>query len=125
MTRNGNAAGSGSSHLPATITAGGITRAVSGHMRGMPHPGITAERVRHALENWILRGVRIDVLGDESMCYIGPAPGLREMLRVAVSMDDERIITAFSDQGATRALRRGDDDYFDLEYEDWEKRDEH
>ena len=94
-------------------------------MRNMPHPGITTERVAYALEYWILRGVRIDEHDEESICYIGPAPGLRGMIRVAVSMDDERIITAFADQSATRALRRGDDDYFDMEYEDWEKRVEH
>ena len=108
--------------LPDTITAGGRTRAVSRHIRDRPHPGITAERVRHALENWILRGLRIDEHGGESTCYIGPAPGIRGMIRVAVSPDDEKIITAFADQGATRALRRGDDDYFDMDYEDWEKR---
>ena len=56
------------------------------------------------------------------MCYIGPAPGMRVMIRVAVSMDDEKIITAFEDQRATRALRQGNDDYFDTDYEDWEKR---
>ena len=53
------------------------------------------------------------------MCYIGPAPGIRGMIRVAVSMDDENIITAFADQGAARALRQGNDDYFDMDYEDW------
>ena len=117
--------GDSSERLPETITAGGRTRTVSGHMRRRPHPRITAERVRHALANWILRGVRIDEYGEESMCYIGPAPGIRGVIRVVVSLDDEIIITAFADQSATRALRRGDDDYFDMDYEDWEKRDEH
>lgn len=117
-----NADGSDSSRLPATITAGGRTRTVSWHMRDKPHPRITAERVAHALENWILRGVRIDELGEESICYIGPAPGIRGMIRVVVSLDDENIVTAFADQRATRALRRGDDGYFDMGYEDWEKR---
>ena len=59
------------------------------------------------------------------MCYIGPAPGIRGMIRVAISIDDEKIITAFADQRSTRALRRGDDDYFDMVYGDWEKRNEH
>ena len=125
MIRNGSVAGSGSSRLPATITANGRTRLVSHHMRNKPHPRITAERVAHALENWTLRGVRIDSYGEESMCYIGPAPGIQIMIRVAISMDDEKIITAFTDDRATRALRRGDDSYFDMDYEYWERRDEH
>ena len=59
------------------------------------------------------------------MCYIGPAPGIRVMIRVAISMDDEKIVTAFTDRRATRALRQGDDSYFDMDYEYWERRDEH
>ena len=114
-----------SERLPNTITAGGRSRVVSRHLRGRPHARITANGVAHALENWILRGVRIDEHGEESMCYIGPAPGIRGMIRVAISMDDEKIITAFADQRATRALKRGDDDYFDMVYGDWEKRNEH
>ena len=36
------------------------------------------------------------------MCYLAFVPGMMEMVRLAVSMDDERIINAFPDRTATR-----------------------
>ena len=88
--------------MPETITAGGRTRTVTQYMRNHPHLGITAKRVENVLENWLIRGIRTESDGRQSRCYIGVVPGLDEMVRVAVSMDDERIISAFQDRTATR-----------------------
>ena len=45
-------------------------------------------------------------------------------MRVAVSMDNHRIATAFVDTSATSALHSGDLDYFQRNYELVEMRDE-
>ncbi len=46
------------------------------------------------------------------------------MLRVAVSLDDELIITAFPDRTATGHWNKGNLDYFDRTYQSLEVRDE-
>ncbi len=45
-------------------------------------------------------------------------------MRVAVSIDDRRIISAFLDTTATEKLNSGDIDYFQRNYERLEVRDE-
>lgn len=120
---NGYAAGSGSSRLPATITAGGRTRAVSRHMMDETHRTITAERVRHVLENWVIRGIKTESNDRQSLCYWAFVPGLGNMVRVAVSMDDSLIITAFQDRVATRNWNRGDRAYFVRHFRNLEVRD--
>ena len=108
--------------IPPSITVGGKTQTVSLHLQSAPHIGITAERVAYALGNWLIRGVRRETDGSESMCYIAAVPGLNELVRVAVSMDDERIITAFLDRTATRHWNREDKDYFVRVYQNLEER---
>ena len=123
MIRNGSVAGSGSSRLPATITANGRTRLVSRHARDDAHIGITAEIIEHVLENWEIRGVKTDSDGRQSLCYWAFVYGLEKMVRVAVSMDDTTIITAFRDSPATRKWRKLDISYFDRKYRRLEVRD--
>ena len=123
MTRNGYVAGSGSSRLPAAITAGGKTRAVSRHARDDTHIGITAEVIEFVLENWAIRGIKTDADGRQSLCYWAYAAELEKMVRVAVSMDDTTIITAFRDTPATRKWRNLDLAYFDRKYRRLEVRD--
>ena len=109
--------------LPQTITAGGKTRAVSQHMRNYPHPGITAERVGRVLDHWMIRGIRTEHDGSQSRCYMAFVAGLDEMVRVAISMDDEIIITGFRDRTATRHWNKGNRGYFIRNYQDLEERD--
>ena len=45
-------------------------------------------------------------------------------MRVAVSMDDRRIASAFADDTATEKMNRGDIGYFQRNYEQWEMRNE-
>ena len=110
-------------NLPETIVAGGRTRLVTQHMRNDPHKEINAERVKHVLENWVVRGIRRERDGRLSWSYLAFVHGLEEMVRVAVSMDDERIITAFPDRTATRHWNSGNRDYFDRTYQLLEARD--
>ena len=113
----------GSPRLPETIAAGGRTRTVSQHMRDFTHPGITARRVERVLDDWVLRGVHSGPDGRESMAYFAPVPGLASMVRVAVSMDDAVIITAFRDRRATRHWNQGDLDFFNRSLLNMEVRD--
>ena len=102
----------GSRRLPRTITAGGRTRSVTRHARTETHPGITAKRIERALEDWVVRGVCKDKDGILALVHWGFVPGLRRMIKVVVSLDDERIITAYQDRNATNNWKRGDRAYF-------------
>ena len=102
--------------LPETITAGGRTRLVTRHLRNDPHEEIDTKRVEHVLENWLVRGIRREPDGRLSWSYLAFVHGLEEMVRVVVSMDDERIITAFPDRTATRHWNGGNRDYFARTY---------
>ena len=39
--------------LPETITARGVTRTLTKHLRDDAHSGVTASRIQHVLENWV------------------------------------------------------------------------
>ena len=93
-------------------------------MRASPHLGITARRVERVLNDWVLRGIRTERDGSQSVAYFGMVPGVDGMVRVAVSLDDAVIITAFRDRTATRHWNRGNLNYFTLTYTDLEARDE-
>ncbi len=75
---------------------------VTHYLRTTARKGITPKRVERVLEHWVIRGIRIEDNGRQSWCYMAFVPDLREMVRVAVSMDDERIINAFQDRTATK-----------------------
>ena len=98
------------------MVAGGKVRLLSQHLMENPHPGITEQWVAHILENWEIRGTRTDAFGKQSWCYLAVIPPLGMLVRVAVSMDDGMIITAFPDSTATKHLERGNWAYFDDVY---------
>jgi hypothetical protein len=52
------------------------------------------------------------------MAYLGWVEhgGVERLMRVAVSMDDRRIVTAFLDTAATEKLNSADFDYFQRNY---------
>ena len=114
--------GSDNERLPETITAGERTRAVSGHAIHDTHEGITAEIIEFVLDNWVIRGVKTDADGRQSLCYWAIVPQLEKMVRVVVSMDDTTIITAFRDTAATRHWNKGNLSYFVRHYQDLEER---
>ncbi len=110
--------------LPPSITAGGKTRIVTQHLRDNARLGITEHSIVRVLECWAIRGVRTEEGGRQSVCYLAFVCGMTEMVRLAVSMDDERIINAFPDRTATRHWNKRNTGYFERVYEDLEVRDE-
>ena len=115
--------------LPDTLNAGGITRLVTAHLQRQAvsiHDEITLERLISVLNNWVVRGIRHDCRGRQSIAFLGwiAYGGGRRLMRVAVSIDDQRIISAFLDTTATEKLNSGDMEYFQRNYEGLEVRDE-
>ena len=108
--------------LPREITAGGLTRTDTHHLQNDPRPGITARRVQYVLDNWLIRGIYTDSRGTRSWGYLAFVTGLDKMVKVAVSLDDERVVTAFLDRTATGHWNRGNRDYFETHYENLEIR---
>ncbi len=90
--------------LPETITAGGVTRWLTRHLREEPDDGVAADRIQYALENWVVRG-------------------RDELLRVPVSLDDAEIITAHFDEHAAGRIVAGDRPWFQQRCRDLEVRD--
>ena len=90
------------------------------------HAGITIERIEHVLENWMICGTHTDEEEEQSIVYLAfvPARGLRNMVRVAVSMDDKVVITAFADRKAATNWNHGRFGYFSERYRDLEMRPE-
>jgi len=106
--------------LPPTLTAGGKTRIVTRHLQqqALRRRELTEERIVDVLENWVIQGVRTDIYKRQSMVYMGwvEYEGKNRLMRVAVSMDDQRIITAVLDGTATDKMEKGDWDYFRRHY---------
>ncbi len=92
--------------LPPTLTAGGKTRIVTRHLQqqALRRRELTEERIVAVLENWVIRGIGVDSRGRPSMNYLGWVEynGERRLMRVIVSMDDQRIVTAYLDRPATK-----------------------
>jgi hypothetical protein len=108
-----------------TIVAGGKERTLSSHAIQTRRPGITNARISFVIDNWQLRGIYSDPqTGRDSRVYLAFVPGMARVVRVAVSMDGSRILSAFPDRNATRNLARGNRDYFADKYRDLEERDD-
>ena len=91
--------------LPETITAGGVTRWLTRHLRDNPDPGVTADRIQHVLENWVARGICRDGRNNrEAIVYWGFVPSRKDPLRIPVSLDDQEIITAHFDEPAAKRI---------------------
>ena len=110
--------------LPETITAGGVIRWLTRHLREEPDDGVTAFRIQYALENWVARGICTDGRGRrEAITYWGFVPGRQEMLRVAVSLDDQEIITAHFDDAVAKRIEEENRPWFRRRCRDLEVRD--
>lgn len=105
---------------PQTLTAGGIRREITTHLQlqAATRHEITEQHQFGVLDNWVVRGSRHDESGRPSMAYLGWVEhgGVERLMRVAVSMDDRRIVTAFLDTAATEKLNSADFDYFQRNY---------
>ena len=109
--------------LPETITAAGVTRWLTRHLRINPRVEVTADRIQHVLENWVVRGICAGESGRETITYWGFVPGRDEMLRVSVSLDDEEIITAHFDEHAAGRIVTEDRPWFQRRCRELEVRD--
>ena len=114
--------------LPSILTVGGIQREITFHLRQQAEKRseITVQNLATVLHNWVVRAVRYDESRRPSVVHFGWVEhnGVQRLMRVAVSMDNQRIPTAFVDTSATAALHNGYLDYFQRNYEQVEMRDE-
>lgn len=109
--------------LPETVTANGVTRRLTHHARRKAEEGITTEAIQYVLEHWRARGSCVDSRNRETMTYWGFPPGWNSMLRVVVSSDDQRVITAHRDYKAARRLADAGRPWFAGRCRDLEVRD--
>ena len=110
--------------LPETITAGGVTRWLTRHLREFPDRDVTANRIQHTLDNWVVRGICKDGSGRrEAITYWGFVPGRAEMLRVVVSLDNQEIVTAHFDEFAAGRVEDQGRSWFQRRCRDLEVRD--
>ncbi len=108
-----------------TIFAGGKERTLSNHAIQTRRSGITDTRIAFVIDNWQLRGIYSDPqTGRDSRVYLAFVPGVARVVRVALSTDGRRILSAFPDRNATRNLARGNRGYFADKYRDLEERDD-
>lgn len=88
------------------LTANGKTRNVTHHLQqqALVRRELTEERIITVLGNWGIRGVGVDRFGRPGMNYLGwvDYEGETRLMRVVVSMDDQRIVTAYLDRPATK-----------------------
>ena len=92
-------------------------------MQQMKDRKVTRAQVKQVLDNWILRGIRTRGDGSQSITYYAFVPAHGKLVRVAISIDDERVTTVMPDRTATNHWDRGTLDYFDR-LQDLEMRDE-
>ena len=121
--KTGRSRGCPSCGSKRALDAGGRVRTITRHMIDDPHIGMTRKVVAYALNNWFLKGIRTGGDGRESWNYLAYVPELDQVVRVSVSLDDERIVNAFRDRGATQAYRRNNRDYFYRHYKSLEVKD--
>ena len=96
-----------------TITAGGRTLQLTVHAdRQKEERRITNSQIEHVLNNWILRGIHAEADGRQSIVHFAYVPVHAKLIRVAVSMDGERITTVLPDRTATRNWNNMNIDYF-------------
>ena len=124
---------SGEWRLPWTLTAGGVQRDITLHLQqgAEERSYITEENLVEVLRNWVARGIHYDAprLNEPrrpSIVYWGwiKHAGMDRLMRVAVSMDERRIASAFAGDTATEKMNCGDIGYFQRNYEQWEMRNE-
>ena len=121
--------------LSERITAGGVTRLVSKHLHDSGTPGheryrkeVTEARIKRVLEHWTVKGICRGKTGGYSHTYWGFVKGQSGkdyLMRVAVSLDDQTLVTSYYDNGGARALRRlatGNKDWFEERCLEWEVR---
>ena len=107
------------------MTAGGRTRQLTLHaIDKMRERGITEVQVAYVLDNWQLRGIDNSPGREPTHVYFAFVSEINRAIKVAVSIDDAKIVTVHLDRAATRNFRSGTRRYFVRKYQDLEERDE-
>lgn len=104
------------------ITVRGRTRILVGHDLEGKH-GITDRQIAYVLENWALRGIHTTSDDTQSWNYMAYVAQIGKIVIVAVSVDGDKIVTAFASAKMTRKWRQGDRNYFTRYYQRFEERD--
>ena len=116
--------GAAPQRLPRTITANGVTRYLTRYLLDKNDELVTESAIRHVLENWTAKGICKNLAGNENYSYWALLPGKTElMLRVIVSLDDGKIITATVDGGAAVRLADAGRPWFQRRCRELEVRD--
>ena len=89
----------------------------------MRERSITEVQIAYVLDNWQLRGIDNTLGREPTYVYFAYIPEQTKVLKVAISLDDERIVTTHFDTRATKSFQRGTRNYF-AKYRDLEERDE-
>ena len=90
--------------------------------RDRPHPEISHKDIAYVLANWRIRGIATDGKLRQSIRHYAFVPEHGKVVRVAVSMDGKRLITAFVDSAATEHWHQGTQAYFSREVANMEVR---
>ena len=107
------------------ITAGGRVRQLTKHCSDrMMEYDIVEEQVAHTLDNWALRGIENKLDREPAYVHFAYISELGRLMKVAISMDDARIVTVHPDRNATKAWRTGQREYFTMKYQDLEESNE-
>ena len=83
---------------------------------------ITRAQIEHVLNNWILRVVHTEADGRQSIVHFAYVHAHAKLIRVAISMDGERITTVLPGRTATRNWNSMNIDYFNR-FQNLEERD--
>ena len=91
--------------MPRTIEFEGMTLTFGPHFYGK-HPEVTEDDAEQALRNWVAFGLCWDGPRQRvrRKTYWGRSPNHSHMLRVVISADEKRIITAHEDDDAVDRL---------------------
>lgn len=92
--------------------AGGKKRRISKHILENPHPEVEKRDIVYVLSRWKIMGLRTDLTGRLSWNYYALVPRHNYVVRVAVSLDDSTVVTAFLDQTADKHWKTGNLAYF-------------
>ena len=108
-----------------TLAGGGKVRRITPHLReGMRKDSrreVTLPRVAYVLDNWMIRGVNIK---HQTLNYLAFVPDVSKLIRVAVSLDDKAILSAYADRTATKHWNLGNLAYFTNQLANMEVRNE-
>ena len=108
--------------IPAPDAPGGRVSISIHWKKDNPHPEVSLKDAAYVLANWRIRGIGYSK-GVPSLRHYAFVPDKNKVVRVALSLDSKRFITAFIDSSATDHWRKANMAYFAGRLENMEVRD--